>query len=331
MRSGSLPFRILCAVALGVRLLSASADAGAQTIDSLTIAGLRWRTIGPAHSGGRLSDVVGIPGPSKTLFVAAAAGGVWKTSNNGVTWRPVLDDKRVASMGALAIAPSDTQQVWAGTGEQNSRYPIEPGGGVFKSTDGGITWKLMGLEKTQHIGRIVVHPTNPNIVYVAALGALWGPNADRGLFKTTDGGNTWSLSKFVSNRAGFVDVAMDPRNPEVLYAASYERRRTPYMLESGGPGSELWKTTDGGKTWTEIVGNGFPTGVKGRIGLAVAPSAPDLLYALVEAARPSTTRTYVPTMPAPADRRSAPAEAGPRIRPRHKTMARMRKGSNSRA
>ena len=299
MRSGSLPFRILCAVALGVRLLSASADAGAQTIDSLTIAGLRWRTIGPAHSGGRLSDVVGIPGPSKTLFVAAAAGGVWKTSNNGVTWRPVLDDKRVASMGALAIAPSDTQQVWAGTGEQNSRYPIEPGGGVFKSTDGGITWKLMGLEKTQHIGRIVVHPTNPNIVYVAALGALWGPNADRGLFKTTDGGNTWSLSKFVSNRAGFVDVAMDPRNPEVLYAASYERRRTPYMLESGGPGSELWKTTDGGKTWTEIVGNGFPTGVKGRIGLAVAPSAPDLLYALVEAARPSTTRTYVPEYHAP--------------------------------
>jgi len=299
MRSGSLPFRILWAVALGVRLLSASADAGAQTIDSLTIAGLRWRTIGPAHSGGRLSDVVGIPGPSKTLFVAAAAGGVWKTSNNGVTWRPVLDDKRVASMGALAIAPSDTQQVWAGTGEQNSRYPIEPGGGVFKSTDGGITWKLMGLEKTQHIGRIVVHPTNPNIVYVAALGALWGPNADRGLFKTTDGGNTWSLSKFVSNRAGFVDVAMDPRNPEVLYAASYERRRTPYMLESGGPGSELWKTTDGGKTWTEIVGNGFPTGVKGRIGLAVAPSAPDLLYALVEAARPSTTRTYVPEYHAP--------------------------------
>ena len=291
--------------ALGVVVLAqavalvAAAGAAAQAIDSTTVAGLRWRTIGPAHSGGRLSDVVGIPGPSKTFYIAAAAGGVWKTSNNGVTWRPVLDDKRVASMGSLAIAPSDTMQVWAGTGEQNSRYPIEPGGGVFKSTDGGLTWKLMGLEKTAHIGRIVVHPTDPNVVYVAAMGALHGPNPERGLYKTTDGGQTWKLSKFISNRAGFVDVAMDPRNPNVLYAAAYERRRTPYMLESGGPGSGLWKTTDGGTTWTEIVGNGFPTGVKGRIGLAVAPSAPDIVYAMVEAARPSTTKTYVPEYHAP--------------------------------
>jgi photosystem II stability/assembly factor-like uncharacterized protein len=243
--------------------------------------------------------VVGIPGPSKTLYIAAAAGGVWKTTNNGVTWRPLLDDKRVASMGALAIAPSDTNQVWAGTGEQNSRYPIEPGGGVFKSTDGGNSWKLMGLEKTQHIGRIVVHPTNPSIVYVAAMGALYGPNAERGLYKTLDGGQTWTLSKFIDDKTGFVDVAMDPRNPNVLYAAAYQRRRTPYMLESGGRGSGLWKTTDAGATWTQIVGNGFPTGVKGRIGLAIAPSAPDIVYAMVEAARPTADGSYVPEYHAP--------------------------------
>jgi len=194
----------------------------------------------------------------------------------------------------IAIAPSDTQVVYAGTGEPNSRYPSEPGGGVYKSNDGGLTWKLDGLEKTQHIGRIVVHPTNPNIAYVAALGAMYAPTPERGLYKTTDGGQTWTMSKFISNRAGFVDVAMDPRNPQVLYAASYERRRTPYTLESGGPGSALWKTTDGGATWTEITGNGFPTGVKGRIGLAIAPSNGDIIYAMVEAARPTKDVSYAP-------------------------------------
>jgi photosystem II stability/assembly factor-like uncharacterized protein len=278
---------------LALALLPATAISS-QATDSLTIAGLRWRAIGPASSMGRLSDVVGLPSPSKTLFIAAAAGGIWKSGNNGVTWRPVFDDKRVASMGVLAIAPSDTQVIYAGTGEPNSRYPSEPGGGIYKSNDGGLTWRLAGLEKTQHIGRIVVHPTNPNIVYIAALGAAYGSNPERGLYKTTDGGQTWTSSKFISPRAGFIDVAMDPRNSEVLYAASYERRRTPYMLESGGPGSALWKTTDGGKTWTEITGNGFPTGVKGRIGLAMAPSNPDIVYAMVEAARPMRDGSYAP-------------------------------------
>ncbi len=244
---------------------------------------MKWRTVGPANFQGRLSDVVGIPGPSKTLYVAAAGGGIWKSMNNGVTWRPIFDDKNIISMGVLAIAPSDTNTVWAGTGEPNSRNTIEPGAGIYKSENGGTTWALMGLEKTQHIGRIVVDPRDKNVVYVAALGAAWKANAERGLYKTVDGGKTWTMSKFISDRAGFVDVTLDPRNPDVIYASSWERYRTPYSLNSGGPGSGLWKSMDAGKTWAEIKGGGFPEGLKGRIGLAVAPSNPDVVYALTEA------------------------------------------------
>lgn len=252
-------------------------------LDSVTLAGFRWRSIGPANMQGRVSDVVGIPSPSKTLFVAAAAGGIWKSTNNGTTWRPVFDNERVVSMGALAIAPSDTMQVWAGTGEQNSRNSISPGGGVYKSTDGGLTWRLMGLERTEAVGRIVVHPANPNVVYVAALGAIWRANPERGLYRTEDGGQTWQLVKFISNRAGFVDVALDPSNPDVVWASSYERVRGPYFLRSGGPGSALWKSTDAGRTWTEVQGGGFPATTKGRISIAIAQSNPRVMYTMVEA------------------------------------------------
>src|SRR5688500_12199580 len=262
---------------------TAFAQAARPPLDSATIAGLRWRTVGPANFEGRTSDIAAIPSPSKTFFVAAAAGGIWKTTTGGVTFRPVFDDKPVISMGMLAIAPSDTMQVWAGTGEPNSRNTIEPGQGVYKSTDGGMTWKLMGLEKTQHIGRIAVHPSNPNVVYVAALGAAWKASPDRGLYKTEDGGQTWKVVKQVSDKAGFVDVAIDPKNPNVLCAASYERVRGPYFLKSGGPGSALWKSTDAGTTWSEIRGGGLPETVKGRIGLAVARSDAKTSYALVEA------------------------------------------------
>ena len=295
-------FRLLPLLAGAFALVVSTAGvATAQTLDSASIAGLRWRTVGPANFMGRLSDVVGIPGPSKTLFVAAAAGGIWKTTNNGITWRPVFDDKRVISMGMLAIAPSDTQQVWAGTGEPNSRNTIEPGGGIFKSTDGGITWVAKGLEKTQHIGRIVVHPTNPTIVYVAALGAAWKSNPERGIYKTTDGGETWQLIKFINDKTGFVDIAIDPRNPNVLFAAAWQRYRTPYSLGSGGPGSGLFKTTDGGTTWTEVKGGGFPEGNKGRIGLAIAPSNSSVIYALTEAAAPQADGLFTPSRTPPAN------------------------------
>jgi len=275
------------ALALAGGLLAAG-TLPAQPLDSAFVAGLKWRTVGPANFMGRLSDVVGLPSPSKTIFVAAAAGGIWKSTNNGTTWRPVFDDKRIISMGMLAIAPSDTQQVWAGTGEPNSRNSIEPGGGIFKSTDGGITWKAAGLEKTEHIGRIAVHPTNPNVVFVAALGAAWRSNPDRGLYKTTDGGATWKLVKFVSDKAGFVDVAIHPRNPNIVFATSWERRRTPYSLFSGGPGSALWKSTDGGETWAEVKGGGFPAGYKGRMSLDINLAMPDIMYMMIEAAENST-------------------------------------------
>ena len=273
------------ALTAGLLLPAASVRAQQRTasLDSATVAFFGWRNIGPADMGGRVADVAGIPSPSKTFYVAAAAGGIWKTTNAGTTFRPVFDNERVISMGALAIAPSDTNQVWAGTGEQNSRNSISPGGGIYKSTDGGKSWKLMGLEKTQQIGRIVVHPTNPDIVYVAALGHAWDANPERGLYKTTDGGKTWQLIKFVSDKAGFIDVAMDPSNPDVLYASSYERVRGPWFLRSGGPGSALWKSTDAGKSWTKIAGGGFPETMLGRINIAISRSDPKVVYALVEA------------------------------------------------
>ena len=300
------PSRALAALAISVFASLMAIAAGAQAprpfeLDSVTLSGFRWRNVGPANTMGRVSDVAGIPSPSKTFFAAAAAGGIWKSINNGVTWRPVFDDQRVISMGMLAIAPSDTMQVWAGTGEPNSRNTISPGGGVFKSTDGGITWKAMGLEKTQSIGRIVVHPTNPNIVYIAALGAPWNANPERGLYKTEDGGATWKLVKFVSDKAGVVDVALDPSNPNVVWAASWQRVRGPYFLNSGGPGSALWKSTDAGATWTEVKGGGFPETTKGRIGIAISLSNPKVMYTMVEA----------DTLPNPKPDKSKPKAKSP--------------------
>ena len=278
--------RVRGAVFASVAVLGLAGSLPAQvptaSVDSSLIAGLRWRAIGPANMSGRITDIEGIPG-TKTFYIAAAAGGIWKTTNAGTTFQHLFTGERVISMGDLAIAPSDTSIVWAGTGEEDSRNSISPGQGIYKSTDGGRTWKLMGLEKTQAIGRIVVHPTDPNIVYVAALGAIWNSNPERGLYKTTDGGQTWQLNKFISDKAGFVDVAMDPKNPDVLYAASWERVRGPYFLRSGGPGSALWKTTDAGRTWTEIKGGGFPETMKGRIGIGISHSNPQIIYTMVEA------------------------------------------------
>ena len=242
-----------------------------------------WRSVGPTNMGGRVTDVEGLPSPSKTFYVAAAAGGIWKTTNNGITFRSIFNDPRVVSMGDLAIAPTNPDQIWAGTGEEDSRNSISPGGGIFKSTDGGETWEFKGLRETQVIARIVVHPLDPDIVFVAALGHIWGSNPERGLYRTTDGGETWELVKHISDKAGFVDVAFRPGDPNTLFAASWERVRGPWFLNSGGPGSGLWKSTDGGDSWTEVSGGGFPTTMKGRIGIAISESDPDIMFAMVEA------------------------------------------------
>jgi photosystem II stability/assembly factor-like uncharacterized protein len=274
----SAPLAVLAALAPAALAAQLSTP-----LDSATLAAFEWRAIGPANMAGRVTDVDVDPKNPKVFYVATAAGGIWKTINAGTTFFPLFDREKIISLGDIAVAPSDPNVIYAGTGEEDSRNSISPGGGVYKSTDAGKTWKLVGLKETEAIGRIVVHPTDPNTAYVAALGHIWNANRERGLYKTTDGGATWQNVKFISDKAGFVDVAMHPTDPNTLWAASWERVRGPYFLKSGGPGSALWKTTDAGKSWTEVKGGGFPPMMKGRIGLAVAPSDPRVLYALVEA------------------------------------------------
>ncbi len=281
------PARVTAAIALSTVLaVYASAPATAQFTEQIpddVWESFTWRSVGPTNMGGRVTDVEGLPSPSRTFYVAAAAGGIWKTTNNGITFRSIFNDPRVVSMGDLAIAPGDPSQIWAGTGEEDSRNSISPGGGIFKSTDGGGSWEFKGLRETQVIGRIVVHPLDPDIVFVAALGHIWGANPERGLYRTTDGGETWELVKHISDRAGFVDVAFRPGDPNTLFAASWERVRGPWFLNSGGPGSALWKSTDGGDTWTEVAGGGFPTTMKGRVGIAMSESNPGIMFTMVEA------------------------------------------------
>ncbi|MCK4363541.1 MAG: hypothetical protein KAW85_01955, partial [Candidatus Aminicenantes bacterium] len=243
--------------------------------------GLRWRCIGPSNMGGRIDDFAVVESNPKIIYAGTASGGVWKTTNNGVTWEPIFDDQITSTVGDVTVAPSNPGIIWVGTGEPNNRQSSSWGDGIYKSTDGGRTWKNMGLRDTHHIGRIVIHPTNPDIVYVAALGHLWGPNKERGLFRTMDGGKTWSNTKFIDENTGFVDVALDHENPNVLYAAAYQRRRRGWGFNGGGPGSGLYGTTDGGETWTRLT-NGLPSGNTGRIGIDIFRSNPNVVYAVVE-------------------------------------------------
>ena len=277
-------FAVIAAVSFAI-LAGASPAAGQLTdqVPDEVWETFRWRSVGPTNMGGRVTDVEGLPSPSKTFYVAAAAGGIWKTTNNGITFRSIFSDPRVVAMGDLAIAPGDPSQIWAGTGEEDSRNSISAGGGIFKSTDSGDSWELKGLRDTQVIDRVVVHPLDPDVVFVAALGHIWDANPERGLYRTMDGGDTWELVKFISDKAGFVDVALRPDDPGTVFAASWERVRGPWFLNSGGPGSALWKSTDGGTTWTEVTGGGFPAAMKGRIGLSISQSDPDIMFAMVEA------------------------------------------------
>jgi photosystem II stability/assembly factor-like uncharacterized protein len=257
------------------------AVAHAQTIDEAALKNLPWRAIGPAVMGGRIDDVAVDERNPSTIFVGAASGGLWKTINAGTTWQPMFDGQSVSSIGDVTLAPGNPDIVWVGTGEPNNRQSSTFGDGVYKSVDGGRTWTNMGLRDSHHIGRIVIDPVDPDVVYVAALGRLWGPNKERGLFKTTDGGRTWTNTLFIDENTGFVDLAMDSRNRHILYAAAYQRRRVPWGFNGGGPGSGIYKTVDAGRTWTKLT-NGLPAGVTGRIGLTVWRKDPRVVYALVE-------------------------------------------------
>src|SRR3954470_5877015 len=242
-----------------------------------------WRLIGPANMGGRVDDIAVVESDPSIIYLGFATGGIWRSTNNGTTWTPIFDQYPVSSIGDIAIAPSNPDIIYVGTGEANNRQSSSFGAGVYKSTDAGKTFQYVGLKETQSIARIVVHPKDPNIAYVAALGHLFGPNPERGLFKTTDGGKTWTNTNFIDNDTGFTDVAMDASNPNVLFAASYQRRRTPWGFNGGGPGSGLWKTIDGGKKWTKLSGNGLPNNpMIGRIGLDVSRSKPNTIYASFE-------------------------------------------------
>ncbi|NUQ41254.1 MAG: glycosyl hydrolase [Calditrichaceae bacterium] len=248
-----------------------------------TFSGLVLRSIGPALTSGRIGDLAVHPQNRSVYFAAVASGGVWKTENSGTTWQPVFDGQGSYSIGCVAIDPNNPLIVWVGTGENNSQRSVGYGDGVYKSLDGGKTWKNMGLKNSEHVGKIVIDPRNSEVVYVAAQGPLWAPGGDRGLYKTTDGGKNWKQILSINENTGVSDLDYDPRNPDVLYASAYQRRRHVWTLINGGPESALYKSTDAGANWKKIE-SGLPKEEMGRIGLAVSPANPDVVYAIVEAA-----------------------------------------------
>jgi photosystem II stability/assembly factor-like uncharacterized protein len=258
----------------------AEADKPKDPMSSGTFAGLKLRSIGPATHSGRVGAIAVHPRSKSTWYIAAASGGVWKTMNAGTSWTPVFDNEASYSIGALAIDPKNPNVVWVGTGENNSQRSVAYGDGVYRSDDGGKSWKNMGLKASEHIGRILVDPRDSSTVYVAAQGPLWGPGGDRGLFKTTDGGKTWKKILSISENTGVSDLAMDPRNPDVLLAAAYQRRRHVWTLIDGGPECAIHRSTDAGATWNKVR-SGLPPEM-GRIGLAISPVNPDIVYASIE-------------------------------------------------
>jgi photosystem II stability/assembly factor-like uncharacterized protein len=270
----------------------------AATYDSTMLSEFAWRPIGPAVTSGRVVDLAVAEGPEsrvgdrlgKLMYAAAASGGVWKSTNAGTTWEPVFDKESTSSIGDIALAPSNPEIVWVGTGEANNQRSSSWGDGVYKSENGGKTWTNMGLKTSQHIGRIVVHPTNPDIVFVAAVGPLWADGGERGLFRTTDGGKKWTNVLKISEHTGVTDVVMDPTDPNVLYAAAFQRQRKAYSFIGGGPESGIYKSTDGGTTWTKLT-EGLPKGDIGRIGLDVSRSQPRTVYATLETKTPEIYRS----------------------------------------
>jgi photosystem II stability/assembly factor-like uncharacterized protein len=256
----------------------------AAAVDPSLLAGLKARSIGPAAMSGRIASIEASPANPGIVYVGTATGGVWKSVTGGLTWQPIFDDQPVASIGAVALDPSNPDAVWVGSGEGNPRNSVSVGNGIYKSLDGGRTWQHLGLEKTERIHRVIVHPDDPRTAWVAAMGQAWGENPERGVFKTLDGGKTWRKVLYVDERTGCADLVADPSNPNKLFAAMWDYRRWPWSFRSGGPGSGIHVSHDGGESWTKLTEeDGLPKGDLGRVGLAVAPSDPRVVYALVEA------------------------------------------------
>lgn len=260
-------------------LLLAFCSAPADSISTAELLRpLTFRSLGPAVTGGRIVDIESHPKTPFTIFVASASGGVWKSTNSGTTWTPVFDEQDSSSIGDIAIAPSNPEIVWVGTGEHNSQRSAHYGDGVYKSTDGGKTWQNMGLKDSLHIGRIAIDFRNPDIVYVASIGPLYKTGGERGVYKTTDGGKTWAqVLKGENETTGFIDIAQDPKNSNVIYAAAFDRLRRPWNIRDFGPGTGVWKSTDGGKSWKKLT-KGLPSGQVGRIGIAIYPKNSNIVY-----------------------------------------------------
>jgi len=270
---------VFCVLAL---LALASASTAQQSIDPKTYGGMKWRLIGPFR-GGRAITVAGVPSEPNTYYFGAVAGGVGKTTDGGNTWDPLFDKQPISSIGSVAISDSDPNVIYAGSGEACIRGNISYGDGVYKSTDAGKTWANVGLKDTRHIGAVLIHPTNPDVVYVAALGHAYGPNTERGIFRTRDAGKTWEKVLYLDDRTGAIEVVFDPKNPHVLFAAMWEGWRTPWTLNSGGAKDGLYRSSDDGSTWKRLEGNGLPEGPLGRIGVSVSGADSNVVYALIEA------------------------------------------------
>jgi photosystem II stability/assembly factor-like uncharacterized protein len=272
--------------------LTAAPPGAAAAVDPGLLAGMKARSIGPAGMSGRIAAIEGVESNPDVVYVGTASGGVWKTMDGGDTWVPLFDDQPVASIGAVAVFQANPDIVWVGTGEGNPRNSVSVGNGVYRSLDAGKTWTRLGLENTERIHRIVLHPTNPDVAWVAALGKAWADSPDRGVYKTEDGGKTWARVLFIDDQTGANDVVIDPRNPNKLLASVWTYRRWPWFFKSGGPGSGLHVTWDGGRTWRKLAPeDGLPAGDLGRIGLGMSRSNPDVVYAMTEAKKSALLRS----------------------------------------
>src|SRR5215471_15451652 len=274
--------KLVARVALCVLIAGFALTAAAQSYNEAQFKGMQWRSIGP-YRGGRVLAVTGVVGSPFTYYFGGVSGGVWRTTDGGVSWQPISDGQVNASIGAIAVAESNPNVLYVGTGESCIRGNISYGDGMYKTMDGGKSWTHIGLKETQHITRVWIDPRNPDHVLVAALGHAYGPNTDRGVFRTNDGGNTWQKILYKDDKTGAIDLAVDPHNSNVMFAAMYQVQRTPWSLESGGPGSGIYKSSDGGTNWKRLEGKGLPSGIMGRIGVSVSGADSNRVYALIEA------------------------------------------------